>query len=203
MLTQLPTVKSRLGLLDADTQYDVLLTNAIKAISARFDKETNRTLARTVDATFEFPAQDTELIPPCYPIEAATKFELKTDESSGWLEQTNVKYLLRQSCVISLSSALYPASPGSVLCLLSSVLCRVTYTGGYVLPGTTPGAGQTPLPGDLEQAAVEQTAFWFQNRDRLGIRTNWPSGATYQQIVVLDLLPSVQAVLSRHARLTL
>jgi hypothetical protein len=200
MLTQLPTVKSRLALLDTDTQYDALLTNAIKAVSARFDKETNRTLARTVDTTFEFPADDTELTPPCYPIETVTKFELKADEASGWLEQTNVKYLLRQSCVISLSSALYPASPGSVL---SSVLCRVTYTGGYVLPGTTPAAGQAPLPDDLEQAAVEQTVFWFQNRERLGIRTNWPSGATYQQIVVLDLLPSVSAVLARYTRFTL
>ena len=91
MLTQLSTVKSRLGLLDTDTQYDALLTNAIKAVSARFDRETNRTLARTVDATFEFPAQDTELTPACYPIETVTKFELKTDEPTGWLEQTNVK----------------------------------------------------------------------------------------------------------------
>ena len=203
MLTTLSTVKSRLGLLDTDTQYDALLTSAIKAVSARFDKETNRTLARTVDATFEFPPEDTELIPPSYPIETVTKFELKTDESSGWLEQTNVKYLLRQSCVISLSSALYPASPGSVLCLLSSVLCRVTYTGGYVLPGTTPLDGQVPLPAVLEQAAVEQTAFWFQTKDKLGLRTNWPSAGTYQQIVVLDLLPSVSAVLSRYTRFTL
>ena len=38
--------------------------------------------------------------------------------------------------------------------------CRLTYTGGYVLPGDTPGPGQTPLPDDLEQAAVEQCAAW-------------------------------------------
>ena len=45
MLTQLPTVKSRLAL--TVTDYDDLLTNAIKAVSDRFDKETNRTLVRT------------------------------------------------------------------------------------------------------------------------------------------------------------
>src|SRR5437867_3488656 len=30
-------------------------------------------------------------------------------------------------------------------------------------PGDTPAAGQTALPDDLEQAAVEQVAYWFQN----------------------------------------
>ena len=42
MLAQLSTVKSRLQILDIDTTYDALLTNAIQALSARFDKETNR-----------------------------------------------------------------------------------------------------------------------------------------------------------------
>lgn len=32
---------------------------------------------------------------------------------------------------------------------------RVTYTGGYVLPGAQVGAGQAALPADLESAAVE------------------------------------------------
>ena len=45
MLTQLSTVESRLAL--TVTDYDAILTNAIKAVSDRFDKETNRTLART------------------------------------------------------------------------------------------------------------------------------------------------------------
>jgi hypothetical protein len=45
---------------------------------------------------------------------------------------------------------------------------------GYVMPGTSPGAGQTALPSDLEQAAVEQVAYWFQNRDKLGPLRHWP-----------------------------
>jgi len=43
MLTQLSTVKTRLAL--TVTDYDAILTNALKAVSDRFDKETNRTLA--------------------------------------------------------------------------------------------------------------------------------------------------------------
>src|SRR5205809_5717959 len=101
MLTQLSTFKSRLAL--TITDYDDLLTNAIRAVSARFDKECHRTLARTTSATHEFDATDTEIVPPCYPIESLTKFELKSNETDGWSEQTGVEYLIRRQCVISLS----------------------------------------------------------------------------------------------------
>ena len=104
MLTQLSTVKSRLALVVSD--YDGILTNAIKAVSDRFDKECNRNLARTTAATHEFGANDTEILPACYPVEAVTKFEVKANETDGWTEQTGVQYLLRRQCVISLSSPL-------------------------------------------------------------------------------------------------
>jgi len=54
MLTQLATVKSRLAL--TVTDYDAILTSAIRAVSDRFDKETNRTLSRSTTATHEFDA---------------------------------------------------------------------------------------------------------------------------------------------------
>src|SRR5882762_5784070 len=63
MLTQLPTLKARLAIPAIDIQYDDLLTNALTAISSRFDHETSRTLARTVNTTFEF-GDDTEILPP-------------------------------------------------------------------------------------------------------------------------------------------
>src|SRR5438874_7764701 len=155
MLTQLNTVKSRLAL--SVTDYDDLLTSAIKAVSDRFDKECNRNLARTTAATHEFDANDTEILPPCYPVESVTKFELKSNETDCWTEQTGVQYLIRRQCVISLPS------PLSILRSPFSI-GRIQYAAGYVLPGTTPGVGQTALPDDLEQAAVEQVSYWFRNR---------------------------------------
>src|SRR5713101_2673305 len=113
MLTQLSTIKSRLALVITD--YDDLLTSAIKAVSARFDKETNRTLSRTTTATHEFDATDTEILPPCYPVESVTKFELKSNETDGWSEQTGVQYLIRRQCVVSLHSPLSPLH--SALCI--------------------------------------------------------------------------------------
>src|SRR5256712_5870771 len=191
MLSQLSTVKTRLAL--TVTDYDGILTSAIKAVSDRFDKETNRMLARTTAATHEFGADETEVSPPCYPIESVTKFELKSNETDGWIEQTGVKYLLRRACVISLSS------PLSAIISQPST-CRVTYTGGYVLPGTTPGAGQTALPDDLEQAAVEQVAYWFRNRDKTGLIRTWPSAGTYEAFLQSDLLREVRAVLTKYKR---
>ncbi len=195
MLTQLTTLKSRLAILDIDTTQDALLTTALQAVSARFDQETNRTLARTVDYRQEFDCHSTDIITTCFPIETVTKFELKTSETSGWQEQTAPDFLLRSSCVISLSQPLANDFPGP--------LARVTYTGGYVLPGDSPAPSGTPLPADLEQAAVEQVAFWFQTRDHVGVKSEWPKGGTYEQFADLDLLPSVRAVLGRYRRLLL
>jgi len=190
MLTQLTTIKTRLGLLDTDTTNDVVLTHAIIAVSARFNRECNRTLERTEDLTEEFPADAVEICPACYPIETIGKFELKVSEAEGWVEQTLVMCLVRRRCVISLARPV--GGPQSQ--------ARVTYTGGYVLPGTAPTAGQVVLPADLEQAAVEQVAFWFQNRDRLGLQRVWDYHATYRHFAALDLLPSVKAVLFGHTR---
>ena len=193
MLTQLSTIKARLGIDEFDLYPDAILTNAINAVSVRFDKETNRTLSRTANITEEFEADDAEIIVPCYPIESVSKFETKTKESEGWIEQTGIEFLVRRNCVISV------LSPISIL-NSSLGIGRVTYTGGYVMPGTTPGTGQTPLPADLEQAAVEQVAAWFQTRDALGLETIWPHAGTYEKFSQLPLLPSVQSVLQRYQR---
>ena len=190
MLTQLSTIKARLGILDTDLQYDTLLTNAIQAASERFAHECNRRLARAEGVTQEFSADITELCAHCYPIETVSKFEVKDSESGGWLEQAGVQYLVRQRCVISLAAPL-----GS--CRQQG---RITYTGGYVLPGTTPAEGQTALPADLESAAVEQVAAWYQQRDKLGLIRHWPSSGTYMVFSQLPLLPQVSAMIRPHRR---
>ena len=197
MLTQLATVKARLNILPADTTQDDLLTRAIEAVSARFDRECNRTLARTVGATQEFPATATEIVAQCYPVETIAKFELNATEAGGWIEQTGIDCLVRRGCVISLS---VPLSFMPEVSSVGTQIARVTYTGGYVLPGTTPAPGQTALPADLESAAVEQVAVWHQQRDKLGLFRHWPSAGTYLVLSQLPLLPQVVAMIRPHRR---
>ena len=192
MLTQLTTVKARLGIPDTDTQYDALLTNFISAASAQFDRECRRTFAHNGSALQEFDANDTEIRVATYPVESVTKFELKTSEADGWVVQSDIDYILRRGGVISLATPVGRAGE----------LGRVTYAGGYVLPGTTPGPGQVSLPSDLEQAAVEQVSFWHQNRDRLGINRIWEYHATYRQLLDVDLLRNVRTVLRKYERWT-
>ncbi len=197
MLTQLATVKARLAIAPADISQDELLTRAIEAVGARFDRECNRTLARTVDAKQEFDARDTEIIARCYPMETVSKFELKGSEAEGWVEQTGVSYLIRAGCIVTLCEPLAPLALGLAT---GPALGRVTYTGGYVMPGTAPGVGQVALPADLENAAIEQAAVWYQQRDKLGLIRHWPSGGTYLVLSQLPLLPQVSAMLRPYRR---
>jgi len=134
-----------------------------------------------------------EILVPCYPIETVTKFELKSTEAEGWVEQTGIDFLIRRQCIISLTS------PLSTLNSQPST-CRVTYTGGYLLPGSADILSATRLPDDLEQAAVEQVACWFQSRDKLGLNTIWPHAGTYEKFIQSDLLLDVKAVLKSYTR---
>lgn len=195
MLTQLVTVKKRLGIALADVTFDEALTRAIEAISARFDGECNRTLARTVDITQEFCADEIEIPAICYPIEVVTGFEIRSTVKAGWVAQASVDYNVRSNCVISLAVPLVPHPPACV-----PSVARVTYTGGYVAPGVVVGAGQTALPADLEWAAVEEVTGWYQQRDKVGLLREWPSGGTYLSLSQLPMLPEVSAILRRYQR---
>src|SRR5437773_2038149 len=108
--------------------------------------------------------------------------------------------LIPRNCVISLHSAFS-------LQHSAFAQARITYTGGYLLPGSPPPdppvASCQDLPDDLEQAAVEQVTCWFQRKERLGLRISWPSGGVYEQFVIDDLLPCVTAVLNRYQRFIL
>ena len=70
----------------------------------------------------------------------------------------------------------------------------------FSLEGTTPSAGQTPLPDDLEQAAFEQVAYWFRYRDKTGLIRSWPHDGTYEAFLQSDLLLEVRAVLKKYVR---
>jgi len=199
MLSQLSTLKARVGVADLDLQYDDLLTNTLVALSARFDNECNRTFARTVDATHEFDSDDLEIIPPIFPIESVTKFELKENETDGWAEQTDVEFIIRKNCTISL------ATQPALITLNASrstfpPQARITYTGGYLLPGSADVPSATRLPSDIEQAAIEQAAAWFYRKDQLGLEIRWDHGGAYLRLSQLDLLPQVRAVLRRYER---
>src|SRR5437879_13196874 len=125
MLTTLVAFKSRLGLDTFDTTDDVLLTNLLKHVSARFSAECNRTFDYGAALTYEFRANDTKILVDHPPIELVSKFELKSTEAEGWLLLSAIDYLLSpHRSVIELAQPLGQ----------SGQVGRVTYNGGYILP---------------------------------------------------------------------
>jgi hypothetical protein len=190
LLAQLPAVRQRLGLQELEVQHDPLLLAMLEAVTARFDLECSRAFLRQADATAEFEADALELTVPAFPIESVARFDLKRNETEGWVVQTGVEFLIRHRCVISLGRRLGSASEQA----------RVAYAGGYVAPGDSVSPGQTALPRKIENAAVEQVAFWFMNRERIGLSRAWDYHGTYRQFAALDLAPSVVAVLEKYRR---
>lgn len=192
MLTTLATVKARLGIQDSDVKDDALLTQFIALVSARFENDCNRTFTGAPNVTEEFEGDETEIRVARYPIDetAAITFDLQASAVTGWEAQASVDYIVRKGCVISLSAKL----------ATWRTKARVTYTGGYALPDDT-GVGPA-LPDDLQYAAVEQVAYVFQNKDRLGISSMSGQGGSINQFSKLDLLPSVAATLAKYERWT-
>lgn len=193
MLTELDSLKKRLGVEVTDTVDDTVLENFILACTGRFDRECNRKFALVDGATYEFDANRAEVLPDRYPIISVSAWHLKANETDGWEAQSGVDYLIRRACVISLTAPL-----GSEL-----EVGRVTYKGGYVLPGSTTGAGETELPDEIEQACIEQCAYWFQRRNQLGLVSVSGEGGAISNFAKLDLLPSVSALLEKYNRLVI
>src|SRR5438105_419612 len=191
MLAQLSTIKKRLSIDLFDTTDDVLITNILKMVSARFAAECNRTFDYGAGLTCEFRADQLCILVSRPPIELVSQFELKTNESEGWILQSGIDYLLSpKKSFVELS---FPI--GS-----QRQLARITYTGGYVLPGGIPAGNQIPLPDDIEQACVEQVSFWYQRRAQLGLLSITSGDATVQHFKSVDLLPQVEAVLKHYER---
>jgi hypothetical protein len=191
MLTQLTTIKARLGLEPFDPTADPLLTSLLAHVSARFSAECNRIFDYGAGLTFEFRADQLNILVDHPPIGLVSQFALKSTEAEGWIVQSAIDYLLTpQKTVIELSR---PLGTGREF-------GRVTYTGGYILPGAIPTGTQIALPNDLEQACIEQVAYWYQRRTQLGLVSVSSDAGLVQQFQTSDLLPQVKSTLKHYER---
>ena len=191
MLTTLSLVKTRLSMLETEIIHDALLAMLIAGVTTRFPRELNRVLKRMENFAQEFPARDQSVSLCCYPVESITRVEVKRWDYEDWRVCDELKWRVRPSGVIRFDRA-----PGD-----RDETARVIYTGGYVMPGAEVPAGAQHLPDDLLNAATEQVAYLFMNRNRLGVLRQWPRDGSYEQFSQVDLLPGVSAVLEKHRRL--
>lgn len=193
MLTTIEHLRARCGLDAFDTSQDTLLTALAGLVGARFERDCNRFFDRVAAAADEFSGDEVCLAVMRTPIESVASFHLKTNETDGWELQDGVDYLLIGANLVEL-----PAPLGT-----RAQRLKVTYAGGYVLPGATAGAGQTALPQEIEDAVLQQCAYMFQQRDKLGLITQWDAGSSYRQWAKAEILPEVAVVITKYRRLTL
>jgi hypothetical protein len=194
MLTQLPTVLARLRMDDNDD--DAFLTRLIVAASGAAGQVCNRLFDRTENDVEEFRGDMVEIRPRCYPIEGVWSFDLKLNEATGWQPQPEAEYIIRKNCVVSLVNPLWGGLGRG-----EPPQARMTYTGGYVLPGAAVADGQTALPGEVENAVIEQVVFWYQNRDRLGLKSVSGGGGGGAITMSPDtFLPQVTMILKQYTR---
>ena len=191
MLAQLSTLKLRLGIEQFETTDDALLISLLQYVSGRFSCECHRIFDYGTDVTYVFRGGIMNIPIDRSPIESVTRFELKNFEIDEWITQVGIKYMI---------------SPWRNLVQLreqfgcACQIGRITYSGGYVLPGVTPTDNQVALPYEIEYACAEQAAYWYQRRTQLGLRSAATEGGLVQQFQTSDLLPQVRAVLRRYDR---
>lgn len=196
-LTQLATVKARIGLPEEDVKDDAYLEGLIDLVSGWFEKDTNRQFGYQEDSTEEFGGDAAEISVPRYPIapDGVTAFHLKSNETDGWQVQTGIDFLIRRNCILSLTT---PIGSGREI-------GRVTYNGGYVLPGGEEVDDVLPLPEEIQRAIIEQIAYLYQNKDRLGISSISGSKGSISANPVsvvkpLPWLPIVQQMVTKYER---
>lgn len=77
---------------------------------------------------------------------------------------------------------------------------KVTYDGGYVLPDDVAGEGETELPAEIVEAAIEQASFVYQRRDSLGLTSVGSQGGSASAYAQDKLLPGVAETMKGFRR---
>lgn len=77
---------------------------------------------------------------------------------------------------------------------------KVAYTGGYTAAGEIPGTGETELPQDIVEAALQQASFIWQRRDQLGLSGQAAQGGSISMYARDTLLPEVRDTMASYAR---
>jgi len=77
---------------------------------------------------------------------------------------------------------------------------KITYDGGYVLPADVAGAGETELPDEIVEAAIQQASFVYQRRGQLGLTSVGSQGGSASAYAQDKLLPGVAATMKGYRR---
>lgn len=182
-LSNLATLKAWLlpASLLTGTDYDATITAIGLGVAAHIEKHCNRTLARAVEATYDFPADRRQVIVDRFPIEEITKVEVRTGLAWGFVDQGDVDAVIEN--LAEAAGMVHFAAPLGV----HRDRARLIFTGGFWWnqqeadydPPETPTEedpdlsalpeGAAALPADLRHAWLLQCEQVWKVKDRLGL----------------------------------
>ena len=196
LLCTLSDVRTRKGYETTDTSDDEAIYDIIRGVSAMFDIECNRTLLLPSAAqTLTMNGRDGDtLISPYYPIVSVTSIKETTDydfdNTDALTENTDYRVIASQGILHRLNT----------VWLRGIDNIQVVVKGGYVPPSETVGTGETALPDEIREAAIQQSLFFLQRRSDIGLISVSAIGSSISKHSKLELLPFVRSILNKHRR---
>jgi len=192
----LADVKDRLGI--STTEDDTLINRIITGLESIFDNYTMRKLLlNAIDETVYWTGQGQRIILPRFPIVSITSIKecwnYDFNNATALTANTDYRLLANSGIVYRISSAWNNCEDG----------VEIKYRGGYVSAGQTPAAGETAMPADISEAAIEQASFIYKRRMNIGLLSQSSNGGSISSFSAMDLLPLVKDTLDRHKRLIL
>lgn len=195
----LADVKDRLG--ESGAEHDTLLNRLIASLESMFDGyiAPRRLIVPSADVIEYHSGRGPFLQLNRYPIVSITSIKEALDydftAADALVADTDYRIVNdgRNGICLRIYSD-WAGAPDSI---------QVIYKGGYCAAGVTPGAGETALPDELREAAIEQATFFFKRRDDLGLSSVSFQGGAIQKFAAMDLLPIVKRVLDNYVLLTI
>ena len=195
----LADVKGRLGIDNAD--HDTVINTIIASMESIFNSYTQRHLIVTAsDVTEYFTGRGGVYLQLLrYPVVAITSIKeaIDYDFTNADALVADTDYRLMSAGANGILSRIYACwqqTPDSI---------QIVHRGGYCAAGVTPGSGETALPDDIREAAIEQSCLFFKRKDDLGLSSVSFEGGSIQKFNTLDLFPFVRQTLDNYRRIIL
>jgi len=195
----LTDVKSRLGL--TNTDHDTVLSRIIAGLEDIFNSYTQRDLIVTAaDVTENYTGCGAYLGLRRYPVVAITTIkealDYAFDSADALVADTDYRIMNsgKNGIIYRIYGLQWYGTPDAI---------QVIYRGGYTAAGSVPGDGETALPDDIREAAIEQATFLFKRKDDLGLSSVSFEGGSVHKFAPVDLLPSVKKTLDRRIKVSL
>jgi len=194
----LEDVKSRLGI--SSTDHDTVIARIIAGTGKIFDSYCQRTLLLTAaDVTEFYTGAGLYLHLRRSPIISITSIKEAIDydfDSADELVE-NDDYRIMNGGVNGILCRIYacwPSTPDAT---------QVIYRGGFAAADAVLGEGETALPDDIREAAIEQACLFFKRKDDLGLSSVSFEGGSIQKFNNMELFPFVRDTLDLYKLIVL